>query len=149
LLFAGDELGRTQRGNNNAYCQDNEISWLAWPGDEALTEFVASVLRLRRERPIFRSPHFLAPDEVRWLRPDGSPMGVDDWGDPGARAVTLAGSRGLMLINAWWEPLSFQLPSGEIDTAQPGDRRTVSGELELLGRALVIAGASSRSGPID
>jgi pullulanase/glycogen debranching enzyme len=80
-------------------------------------------------------------------------MGVDDWGDPGARAVTVARSRGPILINAWWEPLTFQLPAGEwtveIDTAQPGKRRTVSGELEMLGRALVIAGASSRSGPID
>ena len=147
LLLGGDELGRTQRGNNNAYCQDNEISWVDWTqADRELSEFVARVCRLRREHHVFRRTRFFAAGELRWLRPDGQRMEAADWSNPGARAVTVGGADGLLLVNAWWEPLSFRLPDDrtwavELDTADPTIGRLASGTIELRGRSMVLAGA--------
>jgi isoamylase len=88
LLVGGDELGRTQRGNNNAYCQDNEISWVAWEhADDDLATFVAELCALRREHPLLRRERFFAPGEITWLRPDGAPMEAGDWQNPNARAI--------------------------------------------------------------
>jgi isoamylase len=147
LLLGGDELGRTQRGNNNAYCQDNEISWVDWTqADRDLFEFVAGVCRLRREHDVFRRTRFFAAGELRWLRPDGQPMEAADWSDAGARAVAVGGADGLLLVNAWWEPLSFRFPDDrtwavELDTADPTVGRLASGTIELACRSLVLAGA--------
>jgi isoamylase len=147
LLLGGDELGRTQRGNNNAYCQDNEISWVDWTqADRDLFEFVARVCRLRREDDVFRRTRFFAAGELRWLRPDGQPMEAADWSNPGARAVAVGGADGLLLVNAWWEPLSFRLPDDrtwavELDTADPTIGRLASGTIELAGRSLALASA--------
>ncbi|MGI4815569.1 MAG: glycogen debranching protein GlgX [Janthinobacterium lividum] len=93
MLLAGDEFGRTQEGNNNAYCQDNEISWVDWEGiDEdgrGLTEFVRNLLRLRRELPVLRRSRFLTGEwnealqvtDVTWVAADGSPLRDDHWSD--------------------------------------------------------------------
>jgi glycogen operon protein len=91
MITAGDEMGRTQGGNNNAYCQDNEISWLDWDLDatgQDLLEFTRRVAKLRREHPIFRRRKFFQGtkirgsemEDVKWLRPDGREMDDDDWG---------------------------------------------------------------------
>ncbi|MDP9345811.1 MAG: glycogen debranching protein GlgX [Actinomycetota bacterium] len=147
LLLGGDELGRTQRGNNNAYCQDNEISWVDWTqADRDLFEFVARVCRLRREHNVFRRTRFFAAGELRWLRPDGQRMEAADWSTPGARAVAVGGADSLLLVNAWWQPLSFRLPDDrtwavELDTADPTVGRLASSTIELAGRSLVLAGA--------
>jgi glycogen operon protein len=147
LLLGGDELGRTQRGNNNAYCQDNDISWVDWAAaDRDLFEFVARVCRLRREHDVFRRTRFFAAGELRWLRPDGQPMEAADWSNPGARAVAVGGADGLLLVNAWWEPLSFRLPDDrtwavELDTADPTIGRLASRAIELAGRSLALASA--------
>jgi isoamylase len=144
LLLGGDELGRTQGGNNNAYCQDNAISWVDWEAADAeLIEFVAQLCRLRREQPVLRRTRFFAPGEIRWLRPDGSPMEAGDWSTPDARAVTVAGADGALLVNAWWEGLTFRLPgdgpwSVELDTADPGSQRVVADTVELVGRSLAL-----------
>ncbi|MBO0845177.1 MAG: glycogen debranching protein GlgX [Nocardioides sp.] len=101
MLAHGDEAGRTQLGNNNVYCQDNEISWLHWDQvDEPLVEFTADVARLRRDHPTFRRRRFFTGTSVRtgsgegerlndivWLHPDGRPMADADWDDPGARSI--------------------------------------------------------------
>ncbi|WP_106507020.1 glycogen debranching protein GlgX [Brachybacterium timonense] len=90
MLTAGDEFHRSQRGNNNAYCQDNEISWVDWEHDEhgvALASVVRALTTLRRAHPQLRSPHFLRPadpsaldpGQVAWFRPDGAVMDHDDW----------------------------------------------------------------------
>jgi isoamylase len=100
MLLAGDELGRTQDGNNNAYCQDNELSWVDWEraGRFAdLTEFVARLTRLRRRHPVFRRRRFFQGRPVRgtelediaWLTPDGEPMTDDVWTSGEARALTV------------------------------------------------------------
>jgi isoamylase len=115
LLLGGDELARTQGGNNNAYCQDNAVSWVDWSIDrdrQGLLEFVASLCRLRRATPGLRRRRFLRPDELTWYRPDGSPMNAADWSEPFARAVAAAPPTNafVLLVNAWWEPLTFRLP---------------------------------------
>ena len=92
MITAGDEMGRTQLGNNNAYCQDNDTSWVDWTASDearALIDFTRRVFALRREHPALRRRHFFRGDEgggrkdVSWLRPDGTEMTPDDWNDGG------------------------------------------------------------------
>ena len=110
MLLAGDEFGRTQRGNNNAYCQDNEINWFDWAGmgkdGKALLDFTRRVIALRRDHIVFRRSRFLHGQtipgtEVKdmiWLHPDGAEMSEQDWGHPQAKAlgVRFSGEAGLM-----------------------------------------------------
>jgi glycogen operon protein len=98
MLSHGDEIGRTQRGNNNAYCQDNEISWVDWnvaEEDHDFLAFVRRVLAVRRDNAVFRRrcffpgrPHSASDHEVRWFRPDGEAAVPADWED-GMRAVAM------------------------------------------------------------
>ncbi len=131
LLLGGDEMGRTQQGNNNAYCQDNEITWFDWASaDTALMDFTKNLIALRRAHPVFRRRRFLTGVEatqLQWFTPAGTPMDGGDWADPNARAIAiyLDGSDApdraddgsllvdddfLVLVNSWWEPLDFALP---------------------------------------
>jgi glycogen operon protein len=95
MWLAGDEIGRSQRGNNNAYCHDDETSWLDWrrdPARDALLAFVARAFAARRGNAAFRRTRHLdtEPDGVAvWLRPDGARMQSADWHAPGAHGVTL------------------------------------------------------------
>jgi glycogen operon protein len=100
MLSHGDELGRTQHGNNNAYCQDNELTWIDWePGDEdrGFDAFARRILALRRHNAVWRRRRFFVgeplgpglPDDVRWLRPDAKPMTPEDWQDPRRRVLAL------------------------------------------------------------
>jgi isoamylase len=91
MLLGGDELGRTQRGNNNAYCQDGEISWFDWdlsPEDIELIDFVRRLTAVLRANPVLRRRSFFTGAvgadgmrDVAWIRPDGGDMTADDWGD--------------------------------------------------------------------
>ncbi|MFC7987177.1 glycogen debranching protein GlgX [Streptomyces sp. NPDC057336] len=140
MLCHGDELGRTQRGNNNAYCQDNEISWIDWRLDDerrALLDFVRRLIALRAEHPVLRRRRYFRGETVThadqplpdlvWLRPDAREMTDDDWrrGDAHTVGVFLNGdaiaepdSRGrpvtddsfVLLLNSHWEPGDFRLP---------------------------------------
>jgi glycogen operon protein len=131
LLLGGDELGRTQDGNNNAYGQDNEISWFDWSEvDSGLLSFTAGLIAFRRSHPVFRRRRFLTgvqASELGWFTPAGTAMSGGDWGDPSALAIGiyLDGSDApdraadgsllldddfLVLVNAWWEPLDFVIP---------------------------------------
>ncbi|TSB24563.1 glycogen debranching protein GlgX [Streptomyces benahoarensis] len=102
MLSHGDEFGRSQRGNNNAYCQDNEVSWVRWPapedtGERELLAFVRRLVRLRREHPVFRRRRFLqgrpvpgaedALSDIAWFTVDGTEMGPDDWESAQARSL--------------------------------------------------------------
>jgi isoamylase len=93
MLLGGDELGRTQHGNNNAYCQDNTITWFDWPAaDSQLMSFTKDLIALRRSHPVFRRRRFLAgveTSELRWYTPAGTEMTPAQWGDPGARSVAI------------------------------------------------------------
>lgn len=137
MLLAGDEFGRTQAGNNNAYCQDNEISWFDWQGigedGTALRAFVQRLTHLRESLPVLRRNRFLtgAYDEelqlhdVQWLACGGQPMDAQHWDDPRTRCfgmlleghgrATAIARRGpdrsvLIVFNAWEDALDFELP---------------------------------------
>jgi glycogen operon protein len=137
MLLAGDEIGRSQRGNNNAYCQDNELTWFDWAGaDTALLAFTRRLIAFRRAHPVFRRRRFLAgaeAAEMQWFTPAGTPMD-GDWADPNARALAiyLDGSDDpdraadgtplldddfLVLVNGWWERLDFVLPATRAEAA--------------------------------
>ena len=100
MLLAGDEMGRTQNGNNNAYCQDNEISWLNWQIDNHEREFmnfVRRVIHIRKAHPVFRRRHFfqgrhikgLNVKDILWLRPNGEEMTEREWNQHHARCLGL------------------------------------------------------------
>ena len=130
MLTAGDERGRTQQGNNNAYCQDNEISWFDWRrtrGGEQLRETVSRLLQLRGEHPQLRSPHFLRPadperldaGQVAWFTADGHEMAHEDWMDPAQHLLcmlrpAIPGREGaehlLVILSAEAEDRRVQLP---------------------------------------
>ena len=141
MLLAGDELGRTQLGNNNSYCQDNEISWVDWEaaaGHGDLIEFVAALSALRRAHPLFRRRRFFSglsggsqdgQRDILWLTPSGAEMTGADWNAGWARslavclngdAITEPGTRGeritdadfILLLNAHTDPVTFTIPPG-------------------------------------
>ena len=139
MLLHGDEVGRTQQGNNNAYCQDNELTWQDWRIEgpaRALLAFTRTLIALRRAHPVFRRSRFfygrrLHGAEVKdltWFRPDGKEMGEEDWANPETRCfgLRLAGDALdeqdawgrpvrddtlLLVLNAHWEPVGFVLPA--------------------------------------
>jgi len=146
MISHGDELGRTQQGNNNVYCQDNELSWIDWArADTELIEFTRSVSALRAAHPVFRRRRFFSGRPVRqrgsdglpdiaWFAPDGSEMGDDDWETGFAKsvAVYLNGQgipdldvRGqrvtddsfVLCFNAHYESIEFTLPPKDFGPA--------------------------------
>ena len=139
MLLAGDEIGHTQHGNNNGYCQDNEISWLDWDGaDTDLLDFVRRLIELRTRNSVFRRRHYFSgqiqpgsplPDLV-WYAPDGQPMTQADWDYPGMLQLAvflngdIVGKRGrhgevrtsdtfYLCVNGHWDEATFTLPPGD------------------------------------
>jgi isoamylase len=148
MMLGGDELGNSQQGNNNAYCQDNVISWLDWPNtDTELLEYTRNLVKFRQAHPVFRRRRFLTgaeADELEWFTPDGTPMTEENWDDRTALALAiyldgaddpdpapdgtpLLDDDFLVMVNAWWEPLKFTVPQtirdqrwvAEIDSFDP------------------------------
>jgi isoamylase len=141
MLTGGDEWGRSQKGNNNAYCQDNEISWFDWTRDEKQSQFLEFTRRLiwfRKAHPVFRRPKFFRGRRIRaseirdvmWFNPGGSEMSEEEWASPFVRCIgmLLSGDTSdvltfegepvrddtfLLLINAHYEPIPFVLPGQE------------------------------------
>jgi glycogen operon protein len=141
MLLGGDEMGRTQRGNNNAYCQDNDISWFDWNLDDRrrqLLDFTRRLVKLRQQHPALQRQRFFAGDiiwdsgskDLAWLRPDGEEMSLQDWQKPwlsslacvlGGDALPAVDERGrrlvdddlLVLMNAHHEAIEFTLPTDE------------------------------------
>ncbi len=138
MLVAGDESGRTQKGNNNAYCQDNELSWVDWEHpDEELLAFTKALINLRKEHPVFRRRrwfqgrriHGSGVEDIAWFMPDGNEMSEESWKSDFARSLGVflngkgiytpgpQGERILdddfyLLFNAHHEPLDFVFPPG-------------------------------------
>ena len=139
MMLAGDEMGRTQRGNNNAYCQDNDISWTDWPqmdSERDLVDFTRALSALRRDHPVFRRRRFFRgrrpgasssfPGDIVWLTPAGREVTEHDWRDggkslavflngdkisePDPRGERITDDRFLLLFNADAETVSFNLP---------------------------------------
>ncbi|MGZ5367036.1 MAG: alpha-amylase family glycosyl hydrolase [Aeromicrobium sp.] len=96
MIRMGDELGQTQKGNNNAYCQDNELSWMPWRADEGW-DFRQLIAQLVDARPAFNGADFLDHDDVDWLRADAESMSHDDWHD-----TALTGLGMTVRDGAWW-----------------------------------------------
>jgi isoamylase len=168
MLVAGDEFGRTQQGNNNAYCQDNEIGWVDWSlADEnsGLLRYWQRLIAFRRTHTVLWQPSFYAGVSVGGgAAPDlswhGTRLDAPDWADPGARtlACTLTGIDGgpdlHVIANMYWEPLAFELPARPgrvwtqaVDTAlptgadirDPGTEPAVDGETYTAqGRSIVV-----------
>jgi isoamylase len=142
MLCHGDELGRTQNGNNNGYCQDNELTWIDWASaDDTLLEFTRAVSALRADHAVFRRRRFFSgkpvgrrgqgglPD-ISWFTPEGTEMTDEDWGagfaksvavflngdgipDRDARGQRLVDDSFLLCFNAHYEPIEFTLPPKE------------------------------------
>jgi glycogen operon protein len=139
MLSHGDEFARTQRGNNNAYCQDNELSWLHWPEslESELLQFTRAMVWLRRDHPVLRRRRFFhgrpvegTHDElsdIAWFTPEGKEMTQRDWdsarasaltvflngnaiSEPGARGERITDDSFLLMFNASPEPLEFLVP---------------------------------------
>jgi glycogen operon protein len=132
LLLGGDEIGRTQTGNNNAYCQDNLVSWFDWSSADAdLLDYAKRLIALRRTHPVFRRKRFLTGAEAKelsWFTPMGAEMTEQEWADERLRCLTLYldgtddpdQSRSgeplcdddfLVMVNGWWKPVSFAIPT--------------------------------------
>ena len=137
MLLHGDELGRTQRGNNNAYCQDNELSWVDWSSaDQELAAFTAALIAMRREHPVFRRRRFFAGRPIRggedlrdiaWFTESGKEMTERDWEvqvcqyltvflngdgipDADARGQPVTDNSFLLCFNAHYTDIDVQLP---------------------------------------
>jgi isoamylase len=143
MLLAGDEMGRTQGGNNNAYCQDNEVSWQDWSladGEKDLLQFTQTLAGLRREHPVFRRRRFFRgrreetgeeTGDIIWLTPSGEEMTQADWGagyaqslgvllngeaisEPDPRGERIIDAKFLLLFNTHPDPLTFTLPESSV-----------------------------------
>ncbi|WP_088891565.1 glycogen debranching protein GlgX [Leptolyngbya ohadii] len=140
MLVCGDEMGRSQKGNNNAYCQDNELSWLHWDlqeDNEQLLNFTRELIHFRRNHPVFRRRKWFqgrairgsGVNDIAWFNPDGKRMTEEQWHDgfakaigiflngqeiltPGAFGERIVDDSFLVFFNAHYEPLDFYLPAG-------------------------------------
>ena len=153
MITAGDEIGRTQGGNNNGWCQDNEISWLDWNNaDHDLRTYTQRLIELRRTEPVFRRSDFLQGDgtdsgvaDVGWLRPDGEAMTDEDWARDDIRALAvflngreideqdaegreIRGHSFLLVVNAHHEPVTFTLPTPSSGAGWTTELSTVAPE---------------------
>jgi glycogen operon protein len=146
MLLGGDEMGRTQQGNNNAYCQDSELSWYDWENvDHDLLVWTRALIALRRQHPVFRRRRFFQGHPVRgirtndrlpdiaWFRPDGNEMTDEDWDvgyaktlgvflngeaipDPDAHGRPIVDDSFFLIFNAWENTIDFTLPEARWTT---------------------------------
>jgi isoamylase len=166
MLLGGDEMARTQQGNNNAYCQDNEISWHDWEHmDEHLLAFTRTALTLRHEHPALRPREYLRgpggiPAQMVLYRADGQQMKEEDWQDPHAKtlAISLDGrqiedadgevarERFLLLLNAHYEPVEFTIPIGRrgwkvvLTSTEPDETPAIAknGTIDVADRSFLL-----------
>jgi len=177
MLLAGDEFGNSQGGNNNAYCQDNEISWLHWsrlrtPEGAALSDLVARATALRREHPSLRAARYAAPAPVdglaaaAWFDAAGQPMSSEAWDTAHERTLALrrAAPAGqgevdvtLLLLNAGDEDVAFTLPGPALDWRLELDTSKEAGPAQdcneptvtVAAHALVLLSARVHAAPQD
>ncbi len=161
MFLAGDEFGHTQGGNNNVYCQDNELGWIDWDDidedDREVTRFVRRLLELRSEHPIFRRASYRDGTVLRWINPSGSDQTPEQWDDPTTLTIGLYYQladenkeidQALILFNAFHETVPFVLPEREdgrgwtvilaTDYELVLGSDEFSGEFELTGRSIVV-----------
>jgi glycogen operon protein len=172
MILGGDEIGRTQDGNNNAYCQDNELSWYDWDdADEHMLAFTKTAIALRKDNPALRPRDYLRTEgrlaQMVLYRPDGEKMSEEDWQNPETNtlAVALDGrriedaegetsrDRFLLLLNAHWEPVVFTIAPGGgawravLTSGEPGDTPEINGgdrTIEVEARSMLLLHSLSR-----
>jgi isoamylase len=172
MILGGDELGRSQKGNNNAYCQDNELSWYDWEHiDEHLLAFAKTAIALRKSSPALRPRDYLRTEgrlaQMVLYRPDGEKMSEEDWQNPDTNslAVALDGrriedadgetsrDRFLLLLNAHWEPIKFTIAPGGgawkavLTSGEPDETPAIDGgerTIEVEARSLLLLHSLSR-----
>jgi glycogen operon protein len=176
MLLAGDEFGRTQNGNNNAYCQDNEISWLDWTladtaAGKELSAFVARLARLRHQYPILRCNRFLhGKDEptpgvidIAWFDEQGQAISSDAWNDPQRRTLVLRRAQELdgnvailaCFFNPSGEDRTFKLPPPRlptqvlVDSASPAapEWKLETDTLSVKARSVVLTRSVQTAAP--
>jgi glycogen operon protein len=168
MLQGGDEMGRTQGGNNNAYCQDNEVSWFDWKAaDPDLLAYTSQLVALRRRHHALRRRRFVSgamKGDIQWFTPAGSAMTDSDWRAGWTRSVVAyfdgvrdadRDDRGrpmldddlLLLVNGWWEPLTFTLPDTGSPRAWEYELDTFSGVFGASGGSGGGPGAAISVGP--
>ncbi len=156
MLLGGDEIGRTQQGNNNAYCQDNELSWYNWENmNEELLGFCQKLIQYRKDHPVFRRRgwfhgrpiHGSEVDDIRWFTMEGEQMAEEDWGqgvteslgvflngatipNPNPRGEPVIDDNFYLMFNAHHEPLQFALPGPDYGDTWIKELDTQSGWLE-------------------
>jgi glycogen operon protein len=169
MLTAGDEIGRTQGGNNNAYCHDSELSWLDWDLDadaRTLLDFVRQVVGLRRKHPLLRRRTYPKPENTAWLSPEGHEMTPQDWELPfarclgclmvgqrlaerDARGAPIADDDLLLLLNAHHDAIDFVLPGSgwvaALDTANA--QPSFAEKYPLQGRTLALLTRARAAAP--
>ena len=149
MLLAGDEFGRTQKGNNNAYCQDSPVSWLDWNLNEEhkrQLDFVRRLIDLRRKQPVFRRRHFFQGRAIHgtdikdlyWIRPDGMEMSELDWSSPHVRCLGM-GLLGDQIVECdeRGQPVrgdSFLILMNAGDSAVPTGRTPEAGRMDTCAR---------------
>jgi len=168
LLLAGDEFGRSQSGNNNAYCQDNEISWIDWSLLETeegkrLFDFTARLIELRKRHPMLRAANFLygqdAPgngiNDIEWFDERGNMLSSEDWDNPEGRSLVMRRASKLesgeievltLILNASADPITFELPPPRnvvrtvlIDSAKPDEAPfAIDGAYELSAQGAAV-----------
>lgn len=167
MMLGGDEIGRTQGGNNNAYCQDNDVSWFDWDAaDLEMLAFVRELIAARRRHPVLRRHRFArgAPEhDIRWFGTAGSAMTDSDWRSNESRSVAayFDGARDpdldergrpildddlLLVLNGWWEPLTFTLPDVDGPRAWEREIDTFSGTAGDAARGVDPDGGAARDG---
>ncbi len=160
MICGGDEIGRTQNGNNNAYCQDNDITWFQWDkADEDLSGFVRDLIQFRREHPAFRRWKWFhgrpiwgsGVSDIGWFRPDGTEMVEADWKNGDAKSILvflngqeIAGLDGrgervvdddfCIMFNAHHETVTFQIPEAVANHGEPWVRAIDTGQALVEGR---------------
>ena len=175
MLLGGDEFGRTQHGNNNVWCQDNELAWFDWKQDAEAKEqlaFTKRLIKLRQAHPVFRRRQFLSGQDIEgsglpdvwWFRTDGRKMAARDWDEgtpvvgmflngeeittPGSRGERIVGDSFLILFNAHHEDVTFTLPNrrfGQRWTGELTSKGDGDGSLDLQAKALEEVDVMSRS----
>ncbi len=145
MLLAGDELGRTQRGNNNGYCQDNELSWFDWEhADRDLFDFTCKLIAFYRNHTVFRRRRwFHSPKEIHWVRADGAAMREADWKHGASVGVLLHGQdeEFFVFVHAGAAPITPTLPPGRwqlVFDTDAGFVETPRAILELPPRSLAV-----------
>jgi isoamylase len=172
MLAHGDELGRTQHGNNNVYAQDNEISWMDWdltPDQQGLLDFTAAVIQLRKQHPVLRRRRFFAGDaahggqselgDIEWFKPDAAEMDDADWNsgfarslmvflngdaipEPDEKGQRISDDHFLLMFNAHTDPVKFVVPAAEFGDNWRVRLDTATGMVDPADAMTWVAGSS-------